>query len=480
MVKKIIKLYWFQYHQFRRRLAQYQYNKKLHNSIINTKSVSGIFQFDIIVPLYNTPENYFIEMVESVLNQSYQNWRLILVDASTNNLLESIIMNRYKGENRIKYYKLKKNLGIAENTNVAFAKVTGDYCMLLDHDDFLAVDALESVYKVLDGESSIDLVYTNEDKYDDQRDFYFDPYYKGSPDIYKLRNNNYICHLLIISKDLLKQVVGERSQYDGAQDHDFILRCFEKAKKIKHVPIILYHWRVHDESTSAHPESKHYAYEAGERAIIDHLARSKIKAEVIQSDYPGFYHVFYQNTTTRDVAILFYCSTDTYKINLIFYNLNIGNEKIFLIDSNGKIINYKTHKIVNFSEIKFEYLIIINEHYSILNDSCIKNLIGICKQDKIAAISGKVVSRFGVVQTFGAIKKHHYLEILPFGQNIITQETQYINLNLCCLKVDSIKDHEFLTNAIIKNFGVVKKGDLIKNPRLLALYEPSCIAYFKS
>lgn len=480
MVDKIIKLYWFRYHWFRKKIEKYQYNKKVHNKSKYLNFFSGNIQFDIVVPLYETPKDYFFEMVESVLHQSYQNWRLILIDASTKNYLIDEVANHYSYEPRIEYYKLEKNLGISGNTNVAFAKVTGDYCVLLDHDDFLALNALESIHDVLKDKTAIDLVYTDEDKYDDQDDFYFDPYYKSAPDIYKLRNNNYICHMLVLSKDLLKRVVGERSQYDGAQDHDFILRCFENARTIRHVPEILYHWRVHEKSTSAHPESKYYAYEAGVKAITDHLTRSQITAKVIQNSYSGFYQVFYQGATLHDVAVLLHSVADISTIDLTDYKFGISKEKIFLMDKYGHIVNYATYNTVDFTELRVEHLIIVNQQYSISEDTCINNLIGICGQDRIAVTSGKVVGKFGIVQSFGTIRKHHYLEVLPFGQNIITQETTYINLDLCCIKMTVVKDYNFLFNAIRKNMKIIKKDEVIDDLQLIALYEPTCIAYFKT
>ena len=183
---------------------------------------------------------------------------------------------------------------------------------------------------------------------------------------------------------------------------------------------------------------------------------------------------------THDVAVLLQSIPDTNTIDLTDYKFGISKEKIFLMDRYGQIVNYATNKTIDFTELKVEHLIIINQQYSISKDSCIDNLIGICKQNLIAVTSGKVVGKFGVVQPFGAIRKHHYLEVLPFGQNIITQETLYINLDLCCIKMAVVKDYNFLFNAISKDMKIIKKDDIIDNLQLIALYEPTCIAYFKS
>lgn len=242
-------------------------------------------KFSIITPLYNTPKNYLIELLESLRAQTYPEWELCLADGSDAEhfYVGEICRDYQKKDSRIKYKILEKNQGISENTNECIRMATGDYYGLLDHDDMLHASALFEVMSAIE-EQKADFVYTDEVKFsknieDIKSSYAFN--FKPGFGKYDLRSHNFICHFTVFSKELLN---GEerfyRSEYDGSQDHDMVLRLTEKAKTIVHIPKVLYYWRLHSNSVSQDIHSKNYAVDAAIRAVTAQLERSGEKGRV--------------------------------------------------------------------------------------------------------------------------------------------------------------------------------------------------------
>lgn len=265
----------------------------------------GELKFSVLVPVYRTSEPFLRAMLESVLNQTYENLELCLADGSgEDDSCREIIETYVRKDPRIRYEKLAQNGGIAGNTNAALFMAEGDYICLLDHDDLLAENALYELFRMLQLHPDMDVVYTDEDKVDFEGKRHFQPHFKPDFNLELLRSNNYICHLFCVKRTLALETGGFRKACDGAQDYDFILRCTEGAGKIGHVPKILYHWRCHTASTAANPESKTYAYEAGKKAVEDHLSRCGIAGKVECTANPGFYRVHYALTAHPHVTVL--------------------------------------------------------------------------------------------------------------------------------------------------------------------------------
>ncbi len=269
----------------------------------------NIVRFSIVVPLFNTPEKYLREMIESVIAQTYGNWELVLVDASPEPL--EIIGEYTRDDPRIRYYHLDKNAGISENTNRAIEKACGDYIGLLDHDDVLTPDALYEMSRVIRKSMKtnhlaqytgcpIRLIYSDEDKFDDKKGRYYEHHEKPSFNMDYLLSNNYICHFTMLRADIIKRL-KQRKYFDGAQDYDLFLRaCAEAAlsmpqaeNQIVHINKVLYHWRCHDASTAANPASKNYAYDAGRRALQSLMDDYKISAVATELPHVGFYRLQY-------------------------------------------------------------------------------------------------------------------------------------------------------------------------------------------
>ena len=243
-------------------------------------------RISIITPLYNTPKMYLIQLVESVLNQTYEEWELCLADGSDfeHAYVEEICQKYTCKDKRIIYKKLKKNEGIVGNTNQAIKMATGDFFGLLDHDDILHESALyECMNKIQEG---ADFIYTDEMKFNGKLEDSKDIICKSGFGKDELRSHNYICHFVVFDKCLLEGMNElYRRECEGSQDYDMVLRLTEKAKKIIHIPKILYYWRVHEGSVAQNLSVKQYAVNAAKKAISDQLKRSKEKGKV-ECNYP--------------------------------------------------------------------------------------------------------------------------------------------------------------------------------------------------
>ena len=266
----------------------------------------------ILVPLYNTPRGFLIEMLDSVMNQTYENWELCLADGSDQ---EHSYVGEVCGEygtranGRIVYHKLAKNDGISGNTNECYKMATGEYIGLFDHDDILHPCALYEYVKAIN-EKGADYLYCDETTFrsgdiNKMLTMHFKPDY--APD--NLRANNYICHFSVFSKELLDGTELFRTKFDGSQDHDMILRLTDNAKCIVHVPKLLYYWRSHPGSVASGIGAKPYAIESAKGAVAEHLRKH------------GFEH--FQITSTRAFETIF----------RIRYQV-LGNPKISIIIGN--------------------------------------------------------------------------------------------------------------------------------------------------
>lgn len=250
-------------------------------------------KISIAVPAYRTPEKFLREMVSSVEVQTYPNWELCIADGSLDGSLTPVLKELSEKDRRIRYVTLPENYGISGNTNEALKIVTGEYLSLLDHDDVLTPDALYEVVKRIN-ETDADCLYSDEDKVDFDLEDYFEPHFKPdfNPDM--LHSCNYICHFFVIRRDVFERAGGFRSEFDGSQDFDFILRCTSEASRIEHIRKMLYHWRSHAASTAMNPENKMYCYTAGRAAILSDLEKHGFQgAKVGNYTRLGYYEPFY-------------------------------------------------------------------------------------------------------------------------------------------------------------------------------------------
>lgn len=285
--------------------ADYDYHAPDQDALGRQRADQGIsdLKFSILVPAYETQDVYMGALIESCIEQTYENWELVIADGSASGVVRETV-DKYQ-DARIRYVRLEGNDGISENTNRAIELATGDYYGLLDHDDLLTADALYEMASAIQGSRPI-LAYSDEDKCDESGKHFYDPHFKLDFNLDLLLTNNYVCHFMVVRSDILKKL-QIRKEYDGSQDYDIILRIVgslllkEKESKdadpveksIVHVPKVLYHWRCHENSTADNPQSKMYAYEAGKKALVDFASRMGWKVDVRHNKHLGFYRIEY-------------------------------------------------------------------------------------------------------------------------------------------------------------------------------------------
>lgn len=395
----------------------------------------------IVIPLYNTPLPYLRELVDSVRRQTYGNWQLCLADGSTDDKVRNYLKKRYGREKRISYKKLKKNKGISANTNEAISLARGDFLMLCDHDDTLEPDALYEIVRAVNRNPRADVVYTDEDKVSMDGQHYFDPNFKPDFNLFRLRENNYICHIFAVRKTVAEKTGYFRPEFDGAQDYDFIFRCCEAAREIVHIPRVLYHWRCHMESTAADPSSKAYAYEAGRRSVEQHYQRMKINAEVEMTERWGWYRsrvkiqgeplisVIIPNKDHRedlDLCLSSLAERSTYEnYEILVVENNSEKEETFRyyrqipekypkvrILTWGKEFNYSAINNFAAENARGEYLLFLNNDVEIITPQWIEEMLMICQQDEVAVTGAKLyypddtIQHAGVVLGLGGIAGH--------------------------------------------------------------------------
>lgn len=401
----------------------------------------------IVVPLYKTPEVYLKRLIESVQNQTYKNWELCLSDGSgKESPIRYILEKIAKEDSRIKVIFHEKSLQISENTNAAIAIAAGEYLAFADHDDELTPHALFECVKALNQKPETKILYSDEDKMSMDGHKYFQPHFKPDFNIDLLCTVNYICHLFIVHQQIVNQVGMLRSEFDGAQDYDFILRCIEAVSPelIYHVPKILYHWRSHEDSTSENPESKLYAFDAGRRAVQAHFDRVGVKAEVSKGEYLGLYRTRYIRDYDPLISIIIpnkdhiedlkRCiesidSKSTYKNyeyiivennseeseTFSFYKeLEQENKKVHVVNWEGKF-NYSAINNFGAQYAKGEYFLLLNNDTEIINEDCLEELLGYCTRKDVGAVGARLyfeddtIQHAGVVIGFGGIAGHCFV-----------------------------------------------------------------------
>lgn len=397
-------------------------------------------KISILVPVYQTPQEFLHAMIKSVQAQTYRNWELCLADGGSDKKILSVLDAYAKSDARIKVTRLKENGGISANTNGAAALASGDYIALLDHDDMLAPEALYEVVSAMQ-ECPAELLYTDEDIVSFDGTEHFQPNLKPdfSPDL--LRSHNYITHFLVVKKTLFEQVGGLHTAFDGAQDYDLILRCSEQTEQIAHVAKILYHWRAHRDSTAENPESKRYAYEAGKRALEAHLKRIGRQARVEMLKEWGMYRVIYDTVENPLVSVIIPNKDHTADldrcIRSVMERSAYRNLEIFVIENNSenaetfayyeKIqrefaqvrvetweqpFNYSAINNLGARLAKGDYLLFLNNDTELLAADGIADMLGYCMQEATGCVGAKLlyaddtVQHAGIVLGFGSFAGH--------------------------------------------------------------------------
>ncbi len=388
-------------------------------------------KFSILVPLYNTPERFLREMIESVQAQTYGNWELCMADGSDENHkdVEKICKLYVKKDKRVKYRKLEKNYGISGNTNACIEMATGEYIGLFDHDDILHPAALYENMKVICGQKA-DFIYTDENTFHNKPEDAYCPHFKPdyAPDT--LRTNNYICHFTVFKRSLL-DIVGEfRSCCDGSQDYDMVLRLTEQAKKIVHIPKILYYWRAHHGSVATDVAAKPYVIEAAHKALSDHLERIHLEGKVLDTSVPSMYRIKYMLKEESLVSIIIPNKdhVDDLKkcIDSIITTTTYENYEIIVVENNStkertweyyqKIKALSNVKVVIWDEKHFnysainnygaqfvqgKYIVLLNNDTEIISGDWLQEMLMFVQRNDVGAVGAKLYYPDDTIQHAG-------------------------------------------------------------------------------
>lgn len=265
-------------------------------------ALSRSITFSIVVPVYNTPPTILEAALRSVLGQWYPHWQMVLVDDAGTDPATSAVLDGVR-DPRVTVLRLTENRGIAGATNAGLAVATGDFIVFLDHDDELTPDCLYELAQCIDRDDP-DFVYSDEDKITEDGCF-AQPFFKPdwSPDT--MMSTMYTCHVSCVRRSLLQELGGLRSEYDGCQDWDMVLRIAEKTTRIRHVPKVLYHWRIIPQSIAADLNAKPYAIAMSERLRVDALNRRGLDGTLEPlPQVPGYYRVRYNVRGAPTVSII--------------------------------------------------------------------------------------------------------------------------------------------------------------------------------
>lgn len=404
-------------------------------------------KISIAMPVYNVEEKWLRLCIDSILNQVYTNWELCMADdASTDPNVKKILTEYQQLDERIRVVFREQNGHISEATNSALAIATGEFVALLDNDDELAINAFYEVVKVLNENPELDLIYSDEDKIDmdgNRSDPAFKP--DWSPDL--LLGTNYISHLGVYRRSILEEIGGFRKGYEGSQDYDLVLRFTEKTTKerIKHIPKVLYYWRMLPTSTAVDQGSKGYAFEAGLRAVQDALVRRGINGRATHGAANGLYDVYYDIESEKLVSIII-PTKNGYKdvqrcVSSIIEKTTYQNYEIIMAD-NGST-DPKMHELYaefeqqlpgrffvesidipfNFSTINNraakkahgEYLLFLNNDTEVITENWLTLMVSFAQQERIGCVGAKLlypnntVQHAGVILGLGGVAGHgHY------------------------------------------------------------------------
>lgn len=364
--------------------------------------------FSILVPLYNTPVDFLKEMIDSVVTQTYKDWELCLADGSDDGhaYVGEMCLKYAEKDSRIKYQKLLKNEGISGNTNECYKMATGEFIALFDHDDVLHPSVLYRYREAAD--NGADYIYCDEATFTDGNlNNMITVHFKPDFAIDNLRANNYICHFSAFKRELLNETSLFRTEYDGSQDHDMILRLTGLAKKVTHVPGIYYYWRAHAGSVASNINAKTYAIDAAKRAVADHLKTNGIYNTSITSSraFETIFRLKYDLPGKPLVSVIITNDTkeceEAIKEWNSYDNIEIIRQSDYESDIAGK--NEATVKNILAGNAKGDALLFIDGSVKMQSPDYIKEMLSVCMREDVGAVGGKVLGTDGKIRHAGIV-----------------------------------------------------------------------------
>ncbi len=390
-------------------------------------------QFSIVMATYNTPESYLRAALDSVLAQIYPDWELCIADdASTDPEVRHILQEYADRDGRIKLIFRDENGHISKSSNSALSLATGEYVGFLDHDDLLAPEALYECALVVNRYPDVDMLYSDEDKVFDDGEL-ADPFFKPdwNPDTFLSRN--YTCHFGVYRRSLAEAVGGLRPGFEGSQDYDFVLRLTERSRRVEHIPKVLYHWRVHPDSTASGSQAKPYARDSAVRALEEALVRRDEPGRVTYRDtVQGTYIVRYAVRKREKVSVIIPTRDHGDDVNRclesIFENAGYENFEVLLLDNGStdpsslatfeswrrrearvRVVRYDVpfnySKINNFavSQTDGTYVLLLNNDTEVISDDWMEAMVEQAQRPSVGAVGALLLYPDGTVQHGGVV-----------------------------------------------------------------------------
>jgi GT2 family glycosyltransferase len=388
----------------------------------------------VLMPVFNTPERLLREAIESVLGQLYPHWELCIADDGSSRphvrpLLEAYV--RRDGRIKVTFRGFTGHISMASNAALSLA--TGDFIALLDHDDLLAPHALYWIAVEIERNPDAQIVYSDEDKIDEDGER-FTPYCKPDWNPQLGLSQNFVSHLGVYRRETVQALGGFRTGYEGSQDYDLMLRVSESAtpEQIRHVPAILYHWRAASGSTALSNAQKSYAWDAGRRAIQDHLQRRGVAAEVSRSRSASYYRVHYSLPDallkvsiiipTRDgfdllsrcvESLLARTTYPNYEVLVVDNGSSEPRAVAFLDSLRGRqgfrvlscpgAFNYSAMNNLAFENAEGEVLCLLNNDTEVITPDWIQEMAGCLLQPGVGIVGARLLFGDGTVQHAGVL-----------------------------------------------------------------------------
>jgi GT2 family glycosyltransferase len=435
-------------------------------------------KFSIVTPVYDPQLSHLKEAVESVKNQIYSNWELCIADDnSPNEEVKQYLREEAAKDPRIKVVFRESTGHIPACSNSALELSGGDYICFMDQDDLLSPDALFQMASTLNDEA-YDLIYSDEDKVD-QAGKAITPFFKPQWSPHSFLSRNYIGHFVCIKENLIREVNGFREGYEGSQDYDLLLRVTELTDKIHRIPRVLYHWRMHQHSTSMDGGVKSYAYENGKKALNDALKRRGIQGEVIADQAkPGHYVIDYQLDqkplvsiiipTKNNASVLSVCLDSIFQkssyqdFEVIVLSNNSDEKKLFDLFDSWREKEKKRFRVLdqpfpfNYSKLmnngveesRGDYILLLNNDTEIIGSDWIECMLKHAQLADVGAVGSKMyypdntLQHGGVVIGLGAVAGHVFIRAdkdYPGYYFNLKSVTNYSAVTAACLMVEKKK-----------------------------------------
>jgi len=425
------------------RVSYGDWMKNVESKYLNEKSLLNDFselqhrpKFSVIFPVWNKSEEMLRSALDSIINQVYENWEICISDGSTENVEET---REFLGEFKSKYPKKVKfstvdikGINIIENSNNALKLATGNYVVFMDCDDELSTNCLLELAKSINENPKVEFLYSDFDKID-KKGRRFDPSFWPDWSPHTLTSQMYTTHITCYKKDVVKKLGGLVEGTEGAQDWDLVLRYVTKGSwKVKHIPKILYHWRVYSGSTSlANSGAKDWAYESQKYVLERYLERRQLKGNVIKGPFDGSWRVKFDIRDNPKISIVI-PTKDKLKyvrraVESIQEHTKYNNYEIVIVNNQSEekesfeyfkeIEKEKNIKIINFNkpfhfgklynwaskQVDGEYMLILNNDIKVLNDEWLESMLEWCQLPEVGSVGAKLYYANGKIQHAGVI-----------------------------------------------------------------------------